>query len=202
MSPIIHTSGFLKNCCERNNQNRLSSPLSAEELHKAGCYWMGIIQHSHFQNEIPALNKRCPLSSSTLLLFLHPFIDSSNVIRVGGRQQLSKFSYGSRHPIILHGRHPLTRLIIRSEHALLLHAGLTLLAASLTRYHIIGGRKVIHSVTRECITCHRYSAKPQPQMLGQLPIERVTPDPVFDKVGGDYAGPVLIKYGYYGSQPS
>ena len=30
-------------------------------------------------------------------------------------------------------------------------------------------------------------------MLGQLPIERVTPGPVFDKVGGDYAGPVLIK---------
>ena len=29
-------------------------------------------------------------------------------------------------------------------------------------------------------------------MLGQLPIERVTPGPIFDKVGVDYAGPVLI----------
>ena len=38
--------------------------------------------------------------------------------------------------------------------------------------------------------------KPQPQLLGQLPIERVTPGPVFDKVGVDYAGPVLIKYGH------
>ena len=28
-------------------------------------------------------------------------------------------------------------------------------------------------------------------MLGQLPIERITPCPVFDKVGVDYAGPVL-----------
>ena len=92
--------------------------------------------------------------------------------------------------------HPLTRLIIRSEHARLLHAGPTLLAASLTRYHIIGGRKVIRSVTRKCITCRHYSAKPQPQMLRQLPIERITPGPVFDKVGVDYAGPVLIKYGY------
>ena len=33
-------------------------------------------------------------------------------------------------------------------------------------------------------------------MLGQLPIERVTPGPVFDKVGVDYAGPVLVKYGH------
>ena len=33
-------------------------------------------------------------------------------------------------------------------------------------------------------------------MLGQLPIERLTPGPVFDKVGVDYAGPLLIKYGH------
>ena len=33
-------------------------------------------------------------------------------------------------------------------------------------------------------------------MLGQLPIERVTPDPVFNKVGFNHAGSVLIKYGY------
>ena len=33
-------------------------------------------------------------------------------------------------------------------------------------------------------------------MLGQLPIERVTPDVVFDRVGVDYAGPIYVKYGY------
>ena len=33
-------------------------------------------------------------------------------------------------------------------------------------------------------------------MLGQLPIERVTLAPVFDKVSGDYAGPFYIKYGF------
>lgn len=44
--------------------------------------------------------------------------------------------------------------------------------------------------------CRRQSIKPQLQMLGQLSVERITPGPVFDKVGVDYAGPVLIKYGY------
>ena len=33
-------------------------------------------------------------------------------------------------------------------------------------------------------------------MIGQLPIERVTPDLVFEDVGVDYAGPVVIKHGY------
>ena len=30
----------------------------------------------------------------------------------------------------------------------------------------------------------------------ELPVERITPGSVFDKVGVNYAGPVLIKYGY------
>ena len=58
------------------------------------------------------------------------------------------------------------------------------LSASLSqRYHIVGKCNVVRSITRECVTCRRKAVKPQPQMLGQLPIERVTPGPVFDKVG-------------------
>ena len=33
-------------------------------------------------------------------------------------------------------------------------------------------------------------------MMGQLPLERITPDAVFDKVGLDYAGPLLVKFGH------
>ena len=32
-------------------------------------------------------------------------------------------------------------------------------------------------------------------MMGQLPMECVTPDAVFDKVDIDYAGPICIKQG-------
>ena len=103
-------------------------------------------------------------------------------------------SYEVQHPLILHGKHPLARLIIHTEHVRLLHAGPTLLSASLiTRYHIVKGRMIIRSVYRQCIVCHRHSVKPKPQMMGQLPIERVTPGPVFDKTGVDYAGPILTK---------
>ena len=63
------------------------------------------------------------------------------------------------------------------------------------RFHVIGLRKVVRSVTRQCVICKRYSAKPANQLLGQLPAERVTPESVFAKVGVDYAGPFQIKYG-------
>ena len=62
--------------------------------------------------------------------------------------------------------------------------------------HVIGFRNIVRSVTHSCVICRRTSVKPRPQMMGQLPIERLTPGPVFDNVGVDYAGPVYINYGF------
>ena len=124
-------------------------------------------------------------------------IDSSGLLRVDGRQQYSQVSYSRKHPIILHHKHPLTYLIVHSEHLRLLHAGPTLLTASLSRrYFIVGCKKLVRSVTRGCITCCKFSAKPSPQMIGQFPAKRLTPGPVFDKVGIDFAGPIQVKYAH------
>ena len=77
-----------------------------------------------------------------------------------------------------------------------MHAGPTLLTASLNRcYYIVGCRKIVRSITRGCITCRRSTARPKPQLLGQIPTERITPDLVFNRVGLDYAGPFILKYG-------
>ena len=101
------------------------------------------------------------------------------------------------HPIILHGKHPVTRLIIQSEHLWLLHAGPTLLTSVLNRqFHIIGCRKIVRTITSGCSTCCRHAEKPRPQMMGQLPLERVTPDIVFMKVGIECARPLYLKYGH------
>ena len=80
---------------------------------------------------------------------------------------------------------------------MLLHAGPILLVASLSRdYHIFGLRKAARSITRQCVTCRRQAAKPECQLMGQLPMERVSPGIVCENVGVDYAGPILIKYGH------
>ena len=123
-------------------------------------------------------------------------MDDDGLLRVGGREQKSNRAYSTQHPIVLHGGNPITRLIIRSEHLRLLHAGPTLLSCSLNRrYHIMRGCKVIRSITRACVKCHRAAARPQEQLMGQLPAERVTPDLIFNRVGVDYAGPLQLKLG-------
>ena len=63
-------------------------------------------------------------------------------------------------------------------------------------FHIIRVRQTVHYITHQCTTCCHWSNHPKPPIIGQLPIEHLTPGIVFDKVGLDYAGPVHIKYSY------
>ena len=113
--------------------------------------------------------------SSSSLSPLHPFLDSNDRHSMcwWSREQLD-LSYSRCYPMILHGKHPISKLIIRSEHLRLLHAGPTLLLASLShRFHVVYLRKTVRSITRQCVTCQRQTVRPQPQMMGQLPLESV-----------------------------
>lgn len=186
---------FVGNCRRpRAATEKLS--LTVFELNTAEKYLLKFSQETQFFSEISALKAKKSLPHGSNLLSLHPFVDSDGVLRVGGRECESKLAYSRKHPVILHGKHPLVKLIIRSEHLRLLHAGPTLVFSSLAcRYHILGMKKTIRSVVRQCAICRRYSAKPSPQLLGQLPPERVTPGTVFERTGVDYAGPLQVKYG-------
>ena len=175
----------------------LKSSLTVQEVVEAETYWISVSQNQCFSSELKSLRSKGVLSSNSALLSLHPFVDSRGTLRVSGREQESNLAYSMMHPTILSGKHPLTKLIIQAEHLRLLHAGPTLLMSSLNhRYHIVGGRRVVRSITRSCVICRHKSQKPKPQMMGQLPTERVTPDIVFENVGEDYAGPIYIKYGH------
>ena len=188
---------FVYNCrVRKDNAKPEISFLAVREIAAAECYWLSISQGVHFPAELEALKSHSAIPTTSCLVPLHPFLDSLGLIRVGGRQQHSKALVSSQHPIILHSKHPVAHLLIRSEHLRLIHAGPQLLASSLScRFHIIGHCRIIRSITRGCVTCRRISVQPHPQMMGQLPMVRITPDIVFDRVGIDYVGPVYHKYG-------
>ena len=187
---------FVDNCrCKRQGRG-ISLYLSTSELVISESYWISLAQQEAFAPEIEALKNDESLPKSSRLFSLHPFLDSSGLLLVGGRSRNAQMSFSLIHPVILPGKHPITSLLISSEHHRLMHAGPTLLAASLNRrYYITSCRNIVRSITRGCVTCRRPSARPKHQILGQIPAERLTPDSVFDRVGLDYAGPFILKYG-------
>lgn len=174
----------------------MTGPLTVQELGESDMYLLLKSQEACFAAELDMLRSR-DLPNSSCLLHLRPTLDCCGRLRVGGRGQNSDQPYCTQHPIILHGKHPFVRMLIREEHLCLQHTGPTLLAPSLNRcFYITSGHRVIRSITRGCARCRRYSAKPQPPIMGQLPRDRITPDMVFSRVCVDYAGPVLIKHAH------
>ena len=133
---------FIKNCQTAVDDRRMN-PLTVRELDQAHAYWITTSQHDHFSKEINRIKQDKPVSKSSSLRSLHPFIDHAGILRVGGRQQNSKQGYDQQHPIILHGKHVISKLIVSAEHLRLLHAGPLIMAASLgRRFHFLGGRRV------------------------------------------------------------
>ena len=120
--------------------------------------------------------------------------DQCCLLWVEGRLNLSNQEFMIWNLIILPGKEKFTRLLIEKEHLRLLYADPTLMVASLTqRFHIMGSHKIIHAVIHGCVTCKRVAGQPHPQLLGQLPRDRLNPRMVFDKVGVDCTGPKWSK---------
>ena len=60
----------------------------------------------------------------------------------------------------------------------------------------MGARRLSRSVCSQCVVCRRAAPKPQPQLMGELPEDRVTYIPAFNVTGMDFAGPFTLKKGH------
>ena len=184
------------NNCRNKNERLLCTGLKAHELGPAEEFWWQIVQRSKFGEEITHLEAKGKLKQASKILTFHPLLDSKGLLRVGGRIDHANLPYSQRHPLLIPGDHALTKLLISSEHKRLLHAGPTSVSASLSRrFCILNSRRAIRSIVRSCVKCRKTEAAPSPQIFGQLPVDRLRPGPVFDCVGVDYAGPVMVKSG-------
>ncbi|XP_011861147.1 PREDICTED: uncharacterized protein LOC105558193 [Vollenhovia emeryi] len=178
----------------RRALNVSSGPLTTHELEAAMNFWIRAIQQSHFYHELTLLSKGDVLPRSNSLLRLTPIIDSSGFLRIGGRLNSSLLSPEAKHPIILPRRSALTSLIISDAHLRTMHGGTQVTLAFIrNKYGIIGGRAPIRSHILNCVKCTRYRQQRAQQLMGQLPIERVTPSRPFLHTGIDYAGPLILK---------
>lgn len=116
------------------------------------------------------------------------------VIKVGGRLDLSIYPSHKTHPSVLPHNHNLTKLIIHSEHLRLMHAGPQLLLSSLReRYWPIKGKSLVKKIVQKCVTCFRANPKVYTPIMGNLPAVRVTPAPPFHSTSVDYAGPFTVR---------
>ena len=169
------------------------SPITVTELRLAFITCVRLSQRCRYALEIEDLTGGQPVSTSSSLRTLAPFIDETGILRVGGRLDHSDLPFDEKHPVILDGRGRLARMIINWAHLRALHGGYRLTHSHvMKRAWLIGARARIKARLRECMTCAKTLARPSSQIMAPLPAARVTASLPFSRCGVDYAGPFQV----------
>lgn len=75
-----------------------------------------LVQAKEFSTELKALRCSEGLPRNSKLYNLGPFLDTSGIIRVGGRLSKSQLICETKHPMIIPSKHHLAAFIIHQEH--------------------------------------------------------------------------------------
>ncbi|GFY77069.1 integrase catalytic domain-containing protein [Trichonephila inaurata madagascariensis] len=131
---------------------------------------------------------------SSKILSLNVFLDEDEILRVGGRLKHSIPSEFQKHRMMLPKAHHFTDLIIEHYHKKSLHSGLqTSLYLIRLFYWIPSGQNHVRRILNKCITCFHTKNQTINQMMGDLLRDGIVPSRPFEKVGLDYAGPIISK---------
>lgn len=189
--------------CVSARKRELDSSFTPSEILRALKFVVRVIQREFFASEYNRIREGKPISSTSQLRKLRPFMDEDNILRVGGRLEQADLPYDGRHPMLL----PTSTLFVTSLfehiHCRNLHAGpQALLAIVRQRFWVLRGRDVARKVVHRCLICFRHRPLLYQQIMGNLPAKRVQPARPFVISGVDFCGPVWVHYKHRGQRPS
>ena len=119
----------------------------------------------------------------------------NGVLRVGGRLENAPIAFNARHPIIMPHVSHLTNLIVKHCHEAVSHGGINMTMNLVAqRFWAVKCTSVVRRVIKDCIRCRRKFAKPQEQVMADLPFARLQLNThPFACTGVDYFGPLMIQ---------
>ena len=154
-------------------------------------------QTRNFPKEKRALERRLDIPPTSRLKALNPLLDSTHLLRVGGRLANSSLTSSQQHPIIGDSKDTIIIQCFEHIHVSLCHCGPSLLLGYTGAHlHILGARRLSRKICSQCKTCRRVAPKWTTQLMGELPAQRIQPAEAFTHTGMDFAEPFHIKMGY------
>ncbi|XP_073955604.1 uncharacterized protein [Choristoneura fumiferana] len=188
---IAYLQRFIYNC--RNPTRKFTGLLSIQDLQNSLNLIIRKAQSEMFPEEYAILKAGKAIPNKNRLISLSVFIDSEDIIRVGGRLANSSYCYDTKHPIVLCSKHHFTKILFAHYHLKYLHAPPQLLLNNIKQtYWPLGGKNLSKNIVHKCVTCFRHKAETVQPIMGQLPASRTELEYPFLHCSVDYAGPVLI----------
>ncbi|XP_072392178.1 uncharacterized protein [Diabrotica undecimpunctata] len=177
----------------KHSNEKIKGTLTLKEISNAHDFIIKTIQQQYFATDIARLLEK-ELVVDKKLLPLNPFLDSSGIVRVGGRLQYADLDFNNKFPILLPANDHVVSLLIKKEHCRLGHSGpLNVLGNLRLRYWPLSGVKYVKRISKKCLTCYRFNAQTASQLMSPLPLDRVRISRAFYTVGVDFAGPLFIR---------
>lgn len=180
---------------KRKQTDDTTKYITSKEREETLLTCLRVQQHYSFEEDIKHLRKHGYVTKKSDLHTLHPYLDETNILRVGGRIDLANMNLNKRHPIILPSQSHLTDLIVRDAHHKTLHGGPQVMLNFIkSKFWIVRARNQVKKCYRSCITCARFAKNTVSQLMGQIPKCRLTPTKPFKITGVDYAGPIMMRF--------
>lgn len=186
---------FINNTKTSTKDEKIQGTLNADEEDRAEKILCRIVQQSSFHLEYKCLQEKLSIGASSELRSLCPYLDNEGLIRVQGRlDNATILSYAARKPCILPKKHNFTNILIHWYHCRYHHGNTnTVINEIRQKYWIPAIRAAVNRVQSGCYECKYRKAKPNQPIMGQLPMDRVTPYlRPFSYTGIDYFGPVEV----------
>ena len=146
-------------------------------------YIVSTVQRETYAPEIFCLEQNLPLSKSSHILSLDPFLDYNHLLSIGGRLKHAN--------IPLPEKHHIAKLLISQVHEDIQHQGRHLTEGALRAagYWVTGAKRLIALHMHKCVPCRKLRRPLELQKMSDLPPDRLEPGPPFSIVGVDVFGP-------------
>ena len=181
----------------RPNPDERTKHLTGKEITRARDCILRENQWTNFPKEMKALERGQPIPPTSKLRALNPLLDTTKLLKVGGRLANSSLSFSQQHPVIADSHDLIVRKWFLHLHVTLCHCGPSLLLSYAGNHlHVLGARRLSRTICSQCTICRRNAPRWNTQLMGDLPAARVNPVRAFLHTGMDFAGPFKLKMGY------
>ena len=192
------------------SKQKVDRIITVADLNNAEALLIQSVQRNAFKSELEILTSLTPLSdrmsvkkrkatirkASSIYQF-DLFVDSSGLLRVGGRLKADSIADHVKHPVLLPRKSHVTNLIIRHSHEKTLHEGrgMTVNELRSSGYWVIGMSSAVAYYIRNCTVCRKWRRHVVEQKMADLPEDRMEVVPPFTYCAVDLFGPFTIKEG-------
>ncbi|XP_036345864.1 uncharacterized protein LOC118755091 [Rhagoletis pomonella] len=134
-------------------------------------------QRDCFSSEIAGLSVGGKIAKRSSLYKLSPYLDQSGLLRLSGRiDEATYLPMQARRPILMPAKHIVSTLIVQHFHKINHHQNSAITINAIRQQFWIPNLKpLLKAVQQRCQQCMIDKAKPNQPMMGQLPVNRITP---------------------------